>query len=178
MGPQTVRPDAHASHPSRSAHLARAAHPAYGTPLGLSPDAGWELEVERTLPLPIDEAWQRLVAEWLPGWLGVDSVPRMVGAPLLDRGTARGRVLGCHVGRRVRVRWTPSDLDHETIFQATLIPVSEGTQMVLHQERLLGAAERQALLNRWTAAVGRVARAIAVETGAIPIMPTDDARRD
>ena len=120
------------------------------SPDGLTPDAGWRLAVSRTLPAEPDDVWRRLLGEWLPRWLGVDSVPQMVGAPLRDGDVLRGRVVGAHVGRRVRVRWTPKDLDHETIFQVTLQDEGDGTQITLHQERLLGAAERQGLLEHWT----------------------------
>ena len=127
------------------------------SPVGLTHDAGWELDVRRTVPAPAAETWQRLLAEWLPVWLGVDSVPQMVGAPLRRDGRVRGRVIGCHVGRRVRVRWTPEALDHETVFQVTLQEApgaaaggtSAGTEIAIHQERLLGAAERQGLLEQW-----------------------------
>ena len=124
-------------------------------PDGLTRAAGWELTVERTLPTTRDEVWGRLLAEWLPRWLDVESVPQMVGAPLRHRRGARGRMIGCHVGRRVRLRWTPADLDHETVFQVTLQeplePSAPGTVVEVHQERLLGAGERQGLLEHWTA---------------------------
>ena len=123
------------------------------SPVGLTHDAGWELDVRRTLPAPPSEIWQRLLAEWLPQWLGVESVPQMVGAPVRRGGRVHGRVIGCHVGRRVRLRWTPDTLDHETVFQVTLqeVPESFGHATILetHQERLLGAAERQGLLDHW-----------------------------
>lgn len=118
--------------------------------VGLTRDAGWELGVRRTVAEPVDDVWRRLLAEWLPAWLTVDSVPQMVGAPLRRGGRVRGRVVGCHVGRRVRMRWTPETLDHETMFQVTLMDEANGTTLALHQERLLGPAERQALLEHWT----------------------------
>ena len=92
------------------------------SPVGLTHDAGWELDVRRTLPAPPSEIWQRLLAEWLPQWLGVESVPQMVGAPVRRGGRVHGRVIGCHVGRRVRLRWTPDTLDH-----LSLIHISEPT---------------------------------------------------
>ena len=123
------------------------------TPVGLTHDAGWELDVRRTLPAPVAETWQRLLGEWLPQWLGVESVPQMVGAPMRRQGRVHGRVIGCHVGRRVRLRWTPDMLDHETVFQVTLQEdpdgYGHGTILEIHQERLLGAAERQGLLEHW-----------------------------
>ena len=75
-------------------------------PPGLTRDAGWQLGVRRTVPAHVDEVWRRLLSEWLPAWLGVDTVPQMVGAPLCSGGSLHGRIVGCHVGRRVRVRWT------------------------------------------------------------------------
>ena len=83
------------------------------SPVGLTHDAGWELDVRRIVPGPAAETWRRLLDEWLPQWLGVDSVPQMVGAPVHRGGRVRGRVIGCHVGRRVQLRWTPEILDHE-----------------------------------------------------------------
>lgn len=119
------------------------------SPVGLTRDAGWELEVRRTVRASAPELWRRLLADWLPQWLGVDSVPQMVGAPLKHAGRVRGRVMGCHVGRRIRLRWTPQDLDHETMFEVTLLEETGGTTIVIHQERLLGPAERQGLLEHW-----------------------------
>jgi hypothetical protein len=95
-------------------------------PVGLTHDAGWELDVRRTLPAPVPETWQRLIGEWLPQWLGVESVPQMVGAPVRRGGRVHGRVIGCHVGRRVRLRWTPDTLDHETVFQVVLQEAPDG----------------------------------------------------
>ncbi|EWS80307.1 hypothetical protein [Brachybacterium phenoliresistens] len=119
-------------------------------PTGLTLNAGWELGVRRTVPAAPEELWQRLLSDWLPAWLAVDSIPQMVGAPLRRGEQIRGRVVGCHVGRRVRLRWHPPQLDHETVFQVTLLEAPGGCTIAIHQERLLGSAERQALLERWT----------------------------
>lgn len=137
------------------------------SPDGLTHDAGWQLALRRTLPAPAEDVWRRLLAEWLPQWLGVDTVPQMVGAPLRGQGRMRGRVIGCHVGRRVRVRWTPRTLDHETVFQVTLQEPSGAasgeTTIELHQERLLGPAERQSLIEHWTTVLDALVAAYATE---------------
>ena len=138
------------------------------TPVGLTHDAGWQLAVRRALPASAEDVWRRLLAECLPQWLGVESIPQMVGAPIRHEGRVRGRVVGCHVGRRLRLRWTPAALDHETVFQVTLQDSPEdplwGTVIELHQERLLGAAERQALLEHWTTVLGTLAEDYARES--------------
>src|SRR5690606_7399330 len=74
------------------------------------PDTGWGIVLRHDLDSPAPEVWRRLLADWLPLWLGVDSVPQMVGAPLRREGRGRGRVVGCHMGRRVRRRRIPSGL--------------------------------------------------------------------
>ncbi|MEE1618404.1 SRPBCC family protein [Brachybacterium sp. J153] len=133
------------------------------TPVGLTRDAGWQLGVTRTVAAPASDVWRRLLGEWLPQWLGVESVPQMVGAPVRDGARIRGRVVGCHVGRRVRLRWTPVTLDHETVFQVTLQEAATGTTIGIHQERLLGAAERQGLLEHWTTTLDALVESIARE---------------
>lgn len=144
-------------------------------PVGLTPDAGWALDVRRNLPAPTEDIWRRLLTEWLPQWLDVESVPQMVGAPLRTDGGVRGRVSGCHVGRRVRVRWTPTTLDHETIFQVTVQePLEEsllGTVIEIHQERLLGPAERQSLLAHWTSVLDELVVAYALESAGSQDLP-------
>lgn len=174
------------------------------SPVGLTHDAGWELDVRRTVPGPAAETWRRLLDEWLPQWLGVDSVPQMVGAPVHRGGRVRGRVIGCHVGRRVRLRWTPEILDHETVFQVTLqetqagaagviaadggaaasgvaeagaaeagaaggAGVGAGTVLAIHQERLLGAAERQGLLEHWEQVLDELVTGLGREVAGRPL---------
>ena len=161
--------------PARRLYRGRMRTATRHAPVGLTPDAGWALDVRRTLPAPPEDVWRRLHTEWLPQWLGVDSVPQMVGAPLRQDGAIRGRVSGCHMGRRVRLRWTPATLDHETIFQVTvqepLDPGVVGTVIEIHQERLLGPAERQTLLAHWTAVLDELVVAYALETAGSQDLP-------
>lgn len=112
-----------------------------------------ELGVRRTVPGPRADVWQRLLGEWLPTWLGADSVPLMVGAPLRDGEREVGVVIGCHVGRRVRIRWDSPAIGHETLFQVSLLDEEGSTSVVIRQELLDGADERRDLLARWTAAL-------------------------
>ena len=147
------------------------------SPVGLTHDAGWELDVRRIVPGPAAETWRRLLDELLPQWLGVDSVPQMVGAPVHRGGRVRGRVIGCHVGRRVQLRWTPEILDHETVFQVTLQETqagaahgdTAGTELTIHQERLLGPAERQGLLEHWQQVLDELITGPGREIGGRPL---------
>ena len=133
------------------------------TPVGLTRHAGWELSVRRTVPATPDEVWRRLLSEWLPAWLEVESVPQMVGAPLRGRGAVRGHQLLSDVQSRISVSYAPRTLDNKTVFQVTLQEAGQGTTIALHQERLLGAAERQAQLEHWTTVLEEVAAQLEAE---------------
>lgn len=122
-----------------------------------APDAeGARIAVEHPVAAPPEQVWRSLMTEWLPERLAVDSVPQMVGAPIRDGGTVRGRVLGCHVGRRLRLRWVPPELGHETLVQISLTPILGGTAVRLSQEHLRGPAEQQSARERWTAALAGI----------------------
>ncbi|MCS6711773.1 hypothetical protein JSY14_06955 [Brachybacterium sp. EF45031] len=116
-----------------------------------------------TVPATPDDLWQQLLADWLPLWLGTDTIPQMVGAPLHRRGSVRGRVVGCHVGRRLRLRWTPPTLDHETEIDVALESETGGTAVRVHQDRLLGPAERQDQLLRWESRLRELTEALGAE---------------
>lgn len=120
---------------------------------GRSRDAGWQLSVRRTLPLRADDAWDRLHEAWLPEWTGADRVPLLVGAPVRRDDVHIGRVIGCHVGRRLRLRWAPEGITHETVLQATVLESGDGTALALHQEQLCGPEEQRRLLEEWTGAL-------------------------
>ncbi|MDN5599466.1 MAG: hypothetical protein ACTHV2_03405 [Brachybacterium sp.] len=126
-------------------------------PVGRAPDSDQELRFRHTLPGPMEDIWRRLLTEWLPQWLDVDSIPQMVGTPLRRGGSVRGKVIGCYTGRRLRTRWIPASLTEETILQVTLMDAAllevgpPGVVLEIQQEDLPGPAAREDLLAHWTA---------------------------
>lgn len=151
--PESAPPDFETTHSAQS----RSVRPGPAQP---GPDTGWGIVLRHDLDSPAPEVWRRLLADWLPLWLGVDSVPQMVGAPLRREGRGRGRVVGCHMGRRVRVRWIPPGLAEETIAQVTLEELADGprggTTLVLHQDPVRDLAAQQSLLTHWQAALAQL----------------------
>lgn len=140
------------------------------------------------LRIETEEVWQRLVTEWLPLWLQVESVPRVVGAPLrgLD-GSRRGRVLGCHVGHRVHLEWVPTGADDSAAPHADDAPVSsdtdgEGTQQpgtVMLEMALSSVPGATVLTVRssdagsadvWRARLADLEAVMARTTGPIPVL--------
>lgn len=120
-----------------------------------------------------DEVWQRLVAEWLPGWLQVESIPRVVGGSLraLD-GAPLGRVLGCHVGHRVRLEWDPT----ASLLDIAVAPVSGGTALTvrvspLEDQERTGEAQAEESLEHWQGLLADLETTMARTTGPIPVVP-------
>lgn len=131
--------------------------PATETPVDRPHRTGWTLEVRRIVPCAPDAAWELLSDEWLPQWLGVDTVPLLVGAPVRQGIRAIGRVVGCHVGFRMRLRWDQPTAADETVLQVTLVPEgSASTTVVVEQERLASAEERDRLREHWERALERL----------------------
>lgn len=117
---------------------------------GLTKDAGWQMGVRRTIPLPPDAAWEFLLGEGLPLWLGRTTLGREPREPYVTDQGVRGELRSRTEGRRVRLTWRPSDWSHDTTLQLTVLPAATGATIALHQERLADAAEREQMLAHWT----------------------------
>jgi uncharacterized protein YndB with AHSA1/START domain len=130
------------------------------SPVGLTRDAGWELGVSRTLPLDADAAWALLLSPaGLAAWLGDDlaALPDAVGATYATAGGTTGELRSLHPGDRVRVTWRPPGRDAPATLQAVVRPAARGASIRLHAERLAGPDEREALRDRWRAALAALA---------------------
>ena len=101
-------------------------------PVGKTKDAGWEIGVSRTVPIPLDEAWARI--EDPVAWLG---------EPAAD-------VRSLHPLQLIRVGW------HGTIVQVRVVPMKTGTSVRFHQERLGDAHERERQRTHWRSVLDRL----------------------
>ena len=101
-------------------------------PVGRTSDAGWEIGVSRTVPVPLEEAWARI--EYPAAWLGEDADDVRSHRPL----------------DRVRVGW------RGTIVQVALSPAKTGTTVRFHQERLADAEARERQRAHWSAVLDRL----------------------
>lgn len=123
--------------------------------VGLTKDAGWQLGVRRTVPLPADEVWAYLLGEGIETWLG--------GTELGDRGEyyetadgVRGQVRSRSEGFRIRLTWQPPGWEHDATLQITLQAAVTGTTIGIHQERLSSARQRTEMLDHWRGVLARV----------------------
>jgi uncharacterized protein YndB with AHSA1/START domain len=132
-------------------------------PVGRTKDAGWEIGVSRTLPLPVEEVWDFLTspagsAVWLGA--GVQRLDEPGAAYETEAGTA-GQVRSFRPQDRVRLTWRPVEWDHDSTVQFTVTPVAgDRTRVVFHQERLVDAAERERQREHWQGVMDAVAAAL------------------
>lgn len=119
--------------------------------LGETCDAGFQVGVSKTLPIPCDAAWALITRPaGRKHWLG--TVPRM----RFEKGTAyttaegsTGEIRTIAPGKRIRLTWHPTALKTASTLQITLTPKGEKTVIGIHQEKLRNAKEREAMKAHW-----------------------------
>ncbi len=114
--------------------------------VGQTEGTGFQIGVQRTLPISADDAWRLLTsAEGVRGWLG--------GAPKLrwEKGEAyrledraAGEVRVFNPGSHLRITWQPEGWPRPSTLQVRVIPSGDRKTVIsFHQEHLPGPAERE-----------------------------------
>ena len=130
------------------------------SPTGLTQDAGWEIGVSRTFPVPRDAAWDVVVdGPGLALWLGDGAVlPDEVGAPYRTTDGTEGELRSLRPLDRVRLTWQPAGRSgRPTTVQVAVRSSATGTSVRFHQEHLADADERERQRAHWSAALDRLA---------------------
>jgi uncharacterized protein YndB with AHSA1/START domain len=131
-------------------------------PVGLTKDAGWEVGVSRTVPVPLDDVWAFLTSrKGVKLWLGAGvTFPMDVGDAYKTTSGATGELRGYQERRRVRLTHRPKTAAPETTIQVALTGTAGGTTIHFHQERMTGPEERARQRAYWRAVMGRVVDAL------------------
>lgn len=129
-------------------------------PTGLAKDSDWQVGVQRTLPLDLEEAWSLLVSDvGTRIWLGTKTPPDPApGARYKTPDGTVGEIRSFRVCDRVRLTWRPKAWDHDSTIEATLTPSPAGTTLRFHQERLASQEEREAMRAHWQHVLDALAR--------------------
>ena len=121
-------------------------------PTGLTRDAGWEIGVSRTVPIPLAEVWDFLTsAEGAAVWLGV-GVQRLdePGDAYQTAAGTSGQIRSFRPLDRLRLTWQPPDWAHDSTVQVTVSSAGAGRTIVrFHQDRLADADEREQQRAHW-----------------------------
>ncbi|WP_309122998.1 SRPBCC domain-containing protein [Paenibacillus sp.] len=139
---------------------------------GKTADAGYQVGVRRTWPVPLEVAWLWLVSpEGMSVWLDADA-PRRAGAGVAFEARDGVRCEFRVVNERVNVRlgWRKPEWERSSTVQVRTIEASpDKTTISFHQDRLADAATREAMKRHWEDVSTRVGQALAeVERKARP----------
>ena len=124
--------------------------------VGETADAGFQVGVQRTLPVDQATLWDRLrSAEGRRLWLGEGgSFDLEPGAAYETADGTVGEVRTVAPGERLRLTWQPADREAPTTLQLTLSCPRNGdtrTTLRIHHEKLADAEEREAMREHWRA---------------------------
>lgn len=123
-------------------------------------DAGFEIGVQRTVPLSADEAWRRLTGpDGVRVWLGDAPGLRLEAGESyrLADGTA-GEVRTVVEGERLRVTWRPDGWARASTIQIRVTPRGERCVIAFHEENLPDAEAREARRGHYQEAIAEIVK--------------------
>ena len=132
-------------------------------PVGKTKEAGWQIGVSITVPIPVGDVWDWLVSpEGLATWLGAGvAFDGEKGENYETDAGTRGELRSFRPLDRIRLTWQPLDWDHDTTVQIALDDKVDRARFVFHQERLADAEERTRQRDHWKAVSEQVKRSLA-----------------
>jgi uncharacterized protein YndB with AHSA1/START domain len=113
---------------------------------GETADTGFQVGVQRTVPLAPEDAWRLLTSpEGVRAWLGGEAAPRWEkGARYTLGDGSAGEVRVLKPGSHLRITWQPGGWPRASTIQVRVIPASGGRSVLsFHQEHLPGPDERE-----------------------------------
>ncbi|GAB3826439.1 SRPBCC domain-containing protein [Kribbella italica] len=138
----------------------KAAEPSH---VGRTKDAGWQIGVSKTINRPVGEVWDFVTSPaGVAIWLGE-------GASLLTekyetKDGTRGELRSFRENTRVRLTWQPEDWPHETTIQLAVTATGPTkARLVVHQERLANADEREHQRKHWQGVITELAAKITAD---------------
>ena len=113
--------------------------------VGQTADAGFQIGIQRTLPVTAEEAWAALTrGAWRDLWLGrLDDLRLEKGAGYETADGVRGEVRSVATGRRLRLTWQPADWESPSTLQLYLVAKGDRTSIRIHHERLASERARE-----------------------------------
>ncbi len=119
---------------------------------GKTKDQGWEIGVRRTFAVDATRAWEVMMTQ--PGlgyWFGDDPDVRFKkDAQFATSEGIVGHVVSIEDGKLLRLRWQPRGWDEASTLQLRFIAANDKTTISIHHERLMDAAQREAMKKHWS----------------------------
>ncbi len=127
--------------------------------LGGTESAGFQIGVQKTLPLSPEEAWA-LIVEPAGRALWLGTVPELrweKGAAYETAEGARGEIRSFTPQKLVRLTWQPPDFPAPSTLQVYLEPSGKKTAVRFHQEKLASAEAREEMRVHWRVVLQKLA---------------------
>ena len=119
--------------------------------VGQTSGADFQIGVQKTLPIPADQAWT-LLADG-PGrdiWLGKTGPLELhKGEKYQTADGLSGKIRSCVPGQRLRLTWGHPGLAQPSTLQIYLAPSGDKTSVRFHQEHLSSLDERDQMREHW-----------------------------
>jgi uncharacterized protein YndB with AHSA1/START domain len=135
--------------------------------LGQTADAGFQVGVQKTLPLASDALWRFLLSpEGLKLWLPVEGELELEPKQTFTTqdGTS-GEIRSIDPGKRLRLTWQPKDWQKSSTLQMYLLSGDNATTSLrFHHEKLTSLAVRHEMKAYWQAALLRIEQAVRSST--------------
>jgi uncharacterized protein YndB with AHSA1/START domain len=137
-------------------------------PTGLTQDAGWEIGVSKTLPIPVSAVWDFITCpEGVALWLGKGAqLPTEKGESYETGDGIAGELRSYRPGDRVRLTYGATTLQVAVSASASASGAGAGagekTVLRFHQEHLANAVERERQRAHWKAVMADVVQALGV----------------
>ncbi len=126
--------------------------------IGQTSGAGFQIGVQKTLPVSVDKAWSLLVeGQGRDAWLGKTGPMKFRKGETYTAPDGRwGEVRSAVAGQRIRVTWCSPELEQPSTLQVYLLPSGENTSVRFHQERLSNMDERERMRTHWRETLERL----------------------
>jgi len=119
--------------------------------VGQTADAGFETGVQKTINIPLINAWELLTSpEGIKTWLG--NTPRLnlrAREKFRTPDGTTGEIRSIDEGRKLRLTWVPRGWKQATTLQITLVPQGEKTSFRFYHERLMDERVRERMHSYW-----------------------------
>ena len=132
--------------------------------VGQTADTGFQVGVQKTIPLTINDAWALLTSpEGIAIWLGEGGrFTLSVGERYATESQVTGEVRVVKPGDRLRMTWQRPGMGRPATLQVALVGTSPGkTSVRVHLEHLPSEAFRQEMKAHWKEVLDRLARSAA-----------------
>jgi uncharacterized protein YndB with AHSA1/START domain len=125
--------------------------------IGKTESAGFQIGVQKALPISQRQAWQLITKKGRKLWLGDSTDVRFTkGATYTTREGTQGEVRSIVPGEKLRLSWRPKSFAKPSTVQINLMchrNTPGKTVISIHQEKLASAREREVMRKRWRRAL-------------------------